>query len=303
VVFVSAEGARRGRVEPDFTLLQKALDAGATILTDDADNRQRSYNEGERQVAAYLQAHGYEESAPGRWTPAKPAGSGNARGHAQPLTAQVLTPSGFRLMGDIAPGDEVIAANGEVTTVEAVFPQGQRPVWKVTLSDGSTTRCTADHLWRARSETEDAPGFGEAVEFEVLPLSKIMMEMACGWRFVLPPLGDFGGFRFATDDAALANALEEAALARGMRGVILPEGRIIAPTPGLFRPRTPEDQRRFEEAMRGLRRDLKALKAAGLAEDHDRPVRAPYSTLPELASEPWHEPGKIRHADDARERV
>jgi hypothetical protein len=30
----------------------------------------------------------------------------------------------------------------------------------------------------------------------------------------------------------LANALEEAALARGMMGVILPEGRIIAPTPG-----------------------------------------------------------------------
>jgi len=68
-VFVSVEGARTGRVALDATELQKALDAGATIITDDAANRGRSYNLGERGVATYLKAHGYEESAPGEWKP------------------------------------------------------------------------------------------------------------------------------------------------------------------------------------------------------------------------------------------
>jgi N12 class adenine-specific DNA methylase len=71
VVFVSAEGGRSGRIAPNFEELQAALDAGATILTDNEAHRQRPYNLGERQVASYLTRNGYEESAPGRWTKTK----------------------------------------------------------------------------------------------------------------------------------------------------------------------------------------------------------------------------------------
>ncbi|MDR0576640.1 MAG: hypothetical protein LBI87_03695, partial [Candidatus Accumulibacter sp.] len=67
VVFVSTEGARGGRLAPDFAMLQKALDAGATIITDRETDRARPYNLGEREVAKYLQGHGYEETSPGRW--------------------------------------------------------------------------------------------------------------------------------------------------------------------------------------------------------------------------------------------
>jgi hypothetical protein len=68
-------------------------------------------------------------------------------GHAQPLTAKVLTPSGFKLMGDIHVGDEVITIDGSATKVTDVFPQGKKPIYRIVLSDGSETRCTADHLW------------------------------------------------------------------------------------------------------------------------------------------------------------
>jgi hypothetical protein len=71
VVFVSAEGARGGRVEPDFAEIKDAVTAGATILTDDASNRNRPYNVGERQVAEFLSANGYSESSPGEWRPSK----------------------------------------------------------------------------------------------------------------------------------------------------------------------------------------------------------------------------------------
>jgi ribA/ribD-fused uncharacterized protein len=75
VVFVSAEGRRTGRVEPDFEEIQRAVDAGATIITDpmgskgESGTRSSYYNEGERQVADYLKSRGYREDRwnGGRW--------------------------------------------------------------------------------------------------------------------------------------------------------------------------------------------------------------------------------------------
>ncbi len=68
-VFVSAEGNRAGRVAPNLNELQRAMDAGATVITDDVANRQRPYNLGEREVASYLANNGYSEDAgSGIWT-------------------------------------------------------------------------------------------------------------------------------------------------------------------------------------------------------------------------------------------
>lgn len=69
VVFISAEGAREGRVDPNFREIQRAIDAGATLVTDNARDRERRYNFGERQVAHYLRSRGYEEVEPGVWRP------------------------------------------------------------------------------------------------------------------------------------------------------------------------------------------------------------------------------------------
>ena len=66
---------------------------------------------------------------------------------AQPLDAKLLTPSGWRLMGDIQQGDMVIGTNGKATKVVGIFSQGNKEVYKVTFNDGSSTECCADHLW------------------------------------------------------------------------------------------------------------------------------------------------------------
>lgn len=68
VVFVNAEGARSGRLPPDFTELQHAINAGCTFITDTPYHRARPYNLGEREVAQYLTLHGYKEHQPGVWT-------------------------------------------------------------------------------------------------------------------------------------------------------------------------------------------------------------------------------------------
>lgn len=68
-------------------------------------------------------------------------------GKAQPLDALVLTPAGFRRMGDVRPGDEIVVPDGDIALVDGVFPQGERDVWRMVLSDGSAVECDDEHLW------------------------------------------------------------------------------------------------------------------------------------------------------------
>jgi hypothetical protein len=75
-------------------------------------------------------------------------------GKAQPLWSKVLTPSGYKNMGDIAAGDEVIAGDGSTTRVRGVFPQGVKPIYKVTMSDGSITHCCDEHLWVTKTQQD-----------------------------------------------------------------------------------------------------------------------------------------------------
>ena len=68
-VFVSVEGNRAGRIGADLVELKKAVEAGVTFITDNAENRNRAYNIGEQGLAKYLEKHGYEEMKPGEWSP------------------------------------------------------------------------------------------------------------------------------------------------------------------------------------------------------------------------------------------
>lgn len=69
VVFVSAEGARRNRIEVNFEELALAIAARASFVTDVPFDRNRPYNIGERKVADFLSKNGYVEAKPGRWHP------------------------------------------------------------------------------------------------------------------------------------------------------------------------------------------------------------------------------------------
>lgn len=74
--------------------------------------------------------------------------SRSGAGKAQPLDAKILTPSGWTTMGQIKKGDFVIGKNGKKTKVTGVYPQGIKDIYRVTFSDGSSTECCEDHLWK-----------------------------------------------------------------------------------------------------------------------------------------------------------
>src|SRR5437867_2787174 len=76
------------------------------------------------------------------------------RGRAQPLTSSVLTPEGFRPIGSLQAGDLVMGSDGRPTMVLGVFPQGRKEVFRVTFSDGASTRCCGEHLWAVHTRDD-----------------------------------------------------------------------------------------------------------------------------------------------------
>lgn len=69
-------------------------------------------------------------------------------GKAQPLDSKILTPNGWETMGDMEIDSKVISPSGKISNVIGVFPQGEKDVYKITFSDGRSTECCKEHLWR-----------------------------------------------------------------------------------------------------------------------------------------------------------
>jgi len=69
-------------------------------------------------------------------------------GKAQPLDARVKTVTGWKRMGDLGLGDELASVDGRRSRVSGIFPQGLQKTYRVTFSDGRSTECTGEHLWR-----------------------------------------------------------------------------------------------------------------------------------------------------------
>lgn len=74
-------------------------------------------------------------------------------GKAQPLFSKVLTPKGYVRMGNIKVGDEILSVGGGRQKVEGVFPQGERPYYRIVTNDGCECFCDEEHIWTVRNST------------------------------------------------------------------------------------------------------------------------------------------------------
>jgi len=93
-------------------------------------------------------------------------GWGLGTGKMNPVSEPVLTPTGWRTMGELRPGHSVIGANGKSTRVVSIHPQGSKPVYRVTMNDGSFVRCGDEHLWNIRRKKIKDRGQGRRPEPE-----------------------------------------------------------------------------------------------------------------------------------------
>ena len=103
-------------------------------------------------------------------------------GKAQPLFSKVLTKYGFRKMGDLQIGDSICTPDGGESTVIGIFPQGRKPIYRITLDDKSSTLCTGDHLWLVHTRGSN---LGEVLSTEDLLKRGLASKNGCK-RFKLP---------------------------------------------------------------------------------------------------------------------
>lgn len=68
-------------------------------------------------------------------------------GKAQPLTTKIITPTGYTLLGDIKVGDKILHPFNGVQTVEKVYEQGVKKMFRVIFTDKTFTYCCDEHLW------------------------------------------------------------------------------------------------------------------------------------------------------------
>jgi phosphate starvation-inducible protein PhoH and related proteins len=161
------------------------------------------------------------------------------RGRAQPVSAEVLTPDGFRPIGGLRPGDHVIGSDGHPTEVLGVFPQGERDIYRVTAQDGASTRCTADHLWAVRTRSDRRRGRPA----RVLETREMVGQLraAHARRYELPLL-----------EAPVAIASREVPMDPYALGLLLGDGCLTGSTTPSFATRDPELAVALDAALDGV---------------------------------------------------
>lgn len=73
--------------------------------------------------------------------------AGTGVGKALTLDTPVLTRYGYVPMREIKVGTEVFSSDGKYYPVTAVYPQGNKAVYRVHFEDGTHVDCCKDHLW------------------------------------------------------------------------------------------------------------------------------------------------------------
>lgn len=81
--------------------------------------------------------------------------AGAGAGKAQPLYSLVKVPGGWKRMGDMSVGDVVSTPDGKIANVIGVYPQGKRPVYRLTFQDGRQVDADYDHLWKVTVDDKD----------------------------------------------------------------------------------------------------------------------------------------------------
>ncbi|MGQ4596579.1 PhoH family protein [Nocardia sp. R6R-6] len=161
------------------------------------------------------------------------------RGRAQPLRTKVLTPEGFRPIGELRVGDFVIGSDGHPTEVVGVYPQGFKEIYRVYTQDGASTLASGDHLWSVYTRSDRRRGKPP----RVLQTKEMIgnLRAAHYHRYELPVLS--GPVRFESR----AVPMDPYAL-----GLLLGDGCLTGTTTPSFATNDPELAAAVEQAIPGI---------------------------------------------------
>jgi phosphate starvation-inducible PhoH-like protein len=166
------------------------------------------------------------------------------RGRAQTLESLLMTPDGWRRMGEIKVGDQVIGSDGKPTEVTGVYPQGKKPVYRITMTDGSSTVACAEHLWSVKTASDKRRNKG----WRILQTQEMMDNLRCfhQYRYELPILSEPVRWDY-----------RQVPLDPYTLGLLLGDGCITGKTSPSFCTNDPELVSSLELALAGMKVSLK----------------------------------------------
>lgn len=109
-------------------------------------------------------------------------------GKAQPLDALVLSENGYVKMGNIKVGDKVFGEDGELHNVIGVYPQGNKEIYEVVFSDGTSTECCKEHMWTIQTPSDRCNGKFRNMSLEEI-MEKQLYKISSGykrWQYYIP---------------------------------------------------------------------------------------------------------------------
>lgn len=115
-------------------------------------------------------------------------------GKAQPLYSMILTTNGFKPMGAIRIGEELVNPEGGTSKVVGIFPQGLRPVYKITFDDKTIVEADFEHLWEVYVKTK--PYLKTTGQL----LSSIITNPSKKWKVKVPYINQLGSKSISEKD-------------------------------------------------------------------------------------------------------
>jgi DNA polymerase III subunit gamma/tau len=107
-------------------------------------------------------------------------------GKAQPLWSKILTPHGFKELGDVILGDPITGKDGKIYEIAAVFDHKDRDYYKVLFGDGTFTFCDIDHLWFVKQYKKTKNGNYYSIKEEVVSLKDLIDRKKSGMKIGIP---------------------------------------------------------------------------------------------------------------------
>ena len=103
-------------------------------------------------------------------------------GKCEPLSTHIPTPDGWKRFGDLQPGDTVYSEFNKTTKILSIHPQGVKPIYRITFTNGRYVDCGLEHLWRIGVIKDET----ELVYIETVETSQIIEYLKYGNLVAIP---------------------------------------------------------------------------------------------------------------------
>lgn len=123
---------------------------GRNVYSNDAIEKLRTIEESKKKSNVFIPHKGAQENDLQSSVDILITGGNRGGGKANPYRTPVVTPNGYKRMGDLVVGDEVCTPFEGTQKVSAIFEQGENITYKLYFDDGTTVECMKNHRFFAR---------------------------------------------------------------------------------------------------------------------------------------------------------